>query len=201
TDLNHPSGSTLGLRTAIVSISAFSALFFCGPITAPYIADQFGRRVATALGCGILIVVVVVQVVPSVDEVMFIGGCFLVVFGFNISIGAGPLLFMELAYPQHRGRLTVMYNTLWYVGSIIVACTVFGMIKYTKGALWRVSAALQALMPILQLLGVFILPESPRWLCSKDRNEETLNIPIKYHARTNPFIQAEYAEIQDTIQL
>lgn len=35
---------------------------------------------------------------------------------------------MELAYPQHRGKLTVMYNTLWYVGSIVAAWTVYGTV-------------------------------------------------------------------------
>ncbi|KAM0228789.1 hypothetical protein ACHAP5_011842 [Fusarium lateritium] len=176
----HPSGSTLGLYTAIVNIGAFSALFF-----SPYIADQFGRRIATALGCVILIVGVVIQAVPSVNEGMFIGGRFLVGFGSNISIGAGPLLIMELAYPQHRGRLTVMYNTLWYVGSIIAAWTIFGTIKYTGEASWRVPIALQALMPTIQ-------------------NSEALNILIKDHANgdaSNPFIQAEYTEIQNTIEL
>ncbi|KAM0555076.1 hypothetical protein ACHAPJ_006425 [Fusarium lateritium] len=195
----HPSGSTLGLYTAIVNIGAFSALFF-----SPYIADQFGRRIATALGCVILIVGVIIQAVPSVNEGMFIGGRFLVGFGSNISIGAGPLLIMELAYPQHRGRLTVMYNTLWYVGSIIAAWTVFGTIKYTGEASWRVPIALQALMPTLQLIGVFTLPESPRWLCSKGKDEKALAILIKYHANgdsTDPFIHAEYTEIQDTIRL
>ncbi|KAF4459717.1 MFS transporter SP family sugar:H+ symporter [Fusarium albosuccineum] len=80
TYFNDPSGSTLGLFTAIVNIGGFSALFFS---------------------------------VPTVNEGMFIGGRFLVGFGSNISIGAGPLLILELAYPQHRARLTVMYNTLW----------------------------------------------------------------------------------------
>ncbi|KAM0207470.1 hypothetical protein ACHAQD_012037 [Fusarium lateritium] len=111
---------------------------------------------------------------------------------------------MELAYPQHRGRLTVMYNTLWYVGSIIAAWTIFGTIKYTGEASWRVPIALQALMPTIQLLGVFTLPESPRWLCSKGRNSEALDILIKYHANgdaSDPFIQAEYTEIQNTIEL
>ncbi|KAF4332721.1 lactose permease [Fusarium beomiforme] len=142
----HPSGSTLGLYTAIVNIGAFTALFFS---------------------------------VPSVNESLFIGDRFLVGFGSNISIGVGPLLIMELAYPQHRGRLNVMYNTLWYVGSIIAAWTVFGTIEYNREASWRVPVVFQALMPMVQLLGVFILPESPHWLCSKGRNEEALNILIK----------------------
>lgn len=111
---------------------------------------------------------------------------------------------MELAYPQHRGKLTVMYNTLWYLGSIIAAWTVYGTIKYDGNVAWRVPVALQALMPVVQILGVFTLPESPRWLCSKGRDEEALDVLVKYHAngdRAQPFIQAEFAEIKETIRL
>ena len=97
---------------------------------------------------------------------------------------------MELAYPQHRGRLTVMYNTIWYVGSIIAAWTVYGTIKYTGEVSWRVPVALQALMPFLQLIGIFTLPESPRWLCSKDRGNEAFEILVKViiiHESPPPF--------------
>lgn len=86
---------------------------------------------------------------------------------------------MELAYPQHRGRLAVMYNTLWYLGSIIAAWTVYGTIKYQNSASWRVPVALQGMMPFIQLLGIYTLPESPRWLCSKDRGAEARRILVK----------------------
>ena len=100
----------------------------------------------------------------------------------NISIGAAPLLIMELAYPQHRGKLTTLYNTLWYVGSIVAAWTVYGTIQYESDVSWRVPVAVQAVMPLIQLLGIFLLPESPRWLCSKDRGEEAMQILIKVKA-------------------
>ncbi|OIW30413.1 MFS transporter [Coniochaeta ligniaria NRRL 30616] len=195
----NPTGSTIGLFTAIVNIGGFCALFF-----SPYVADFCGRRLATAIGCVILLVGVIIQAVPTVDRGMFIGGRFLVGFGSNISIGAAPLLIMELAYPQHRGRLTTLYNTLWYVGSIIAAWTVYGTIKYTGNTSWRLPVALQALMPFIQLLGVFTLPESPRWLCSKDRGSEALETLAKYHGNGDPnsmFVQAEFAEIQQTINM
>ncbi|RDW57480.1 MFS transporter-7 [Coleophoma cylindrospora] len=196
---NNPSGSTLGLFTAIMNIGGFSALFF-----SPYCADYFGRRIATALGIGIMIIGVIIQVVPGVNRGQFVGGRFLVGFGSNISIGAAPLLIMELAYPQHRGKLTTLYNTLWYVGSIIAAWTVYGTIKYTGNVAWRVPVAVQAAMPVIQLCGIFFLPESPRWLCSKDRNEEALAVLIKYHANGDEhdeFVRAEFAEIQETLRL
>lgn len=72
-----------------------------------------------------------------------------------------------------------MYNTLWYVGSIVAAWTVFGTIDYTGSAAWRVPVALQALMPLIQFVGIWLLPESPRWLCSKERNEEAFKVLVK----------------------
>ena len=86
---------------------------------------------------------------------------------------------MELSHPQHRGTLTTMYNTLWYVGSIIAAWTVFGTIKYTSDAAWRIPVGMQAAMPFVQLVGIWLLPESPRWLCSKDRLDEAFAVLVK----------------------
>jgi MFS family permease len=86
---------------------------------------------------------------------------------------------MELAYPQHRGKLTTLYNTLWYIGSIIAAWTVYGTINYTGNIAWRVPVAVQAAMPVIQLIGIFLLPESPRWLCAKDRGSEAMAILVK----------------------
>ncbi|KAK2812627.1 hypothetical protein FQN50_001273 [Emmonsiellopsis sp. PD_5] len=196
---DHPSGPTLGLFTAIMNVGGFSALF-----VSPYLADYFGRRTATAIGVVVMVVGVVIHVVPQVNRGMFVGGRFLVGFGSNISIGAAPLLIMELAYPQHRGKLATLYNTLWYVGSIIAAWTVYGTIKYKGDVSWRVPVALQALMPVIQLLGIYLLPESPRWLLSEGRGDEALDVLAKYHANgdyDDPFLKAEYAEIEQTLQL
>jgi hypothetical protein len=117
----------------------------------------------------------------------------------NISIGAGPLLIMELAYPQHRGRLAVMYNTLWYLGSIVAAWTVYGTIKYNNEASWRVPVGLQGLMPFIQLVAVYTLPESPRWLCSKDRPAEARQILVKVSSPTLQFMLSQELSISSTM--
>lgn len=47
----------------------------------------------------------------------------------NFAQTSAPLLIIELAHPAHRGPLTTMYNTLWYLGSIIAAWTCFGTVR------------------------------------------------------------------------
>lgn len=86
---------------------------------------------------------------------------------------------MELAHPAHRGKLTTMYNTLWFVGSIVAAWTVYATVGYTTDAAWRIPVGVQAVMPAAQLLGIWFLPESPRWLCAKDRGDEALRVLVK----------------------
>ncbi|KAI9731693.1 MAG: hypothetical protein M1834_004482 [Cirrosporium novae-zelandiae] len=196
---DYPSGSRLGLFTAIQNIGGVCALFFSS-----YAADLLGRRGGITLGVIILLVGTVIQVVPSVNSSMFVGGRFLVGLGSNLSQGSAPLLIMELAYPQHRGKLTTMYNTLWYVGAIIAAWTTFGTVKYSTDASWRVPVGVQAAMPVVQVALVWFLPESPRWLCSKDKPEKAFQVLVKYHANgdeNSKFVQQEFQEIQHTIKM
>ncbi|KAL1961699.1 hypothetical protein VTN77DRAFT_1303 [Rasamsonia byssochlamydoides] len=145
------------------------------------------------------------EFVPASNhDAVFIGGRFFIGLGSNISQGSAPVLVSELTHPQHRGRITTMYIVIYNIGAIIAAWTVFGTVKYTTDAGWRIPQALQVLMPGLQLLLVFLLPESPRWLCSKDRADEALAVLVKYHAAgdaNDPFVLSEFHKIQETIHL
>jgi hypothetical protein len=49
---------------------------------------------------------------------------------------------------------------------------------------------------------MYFLPESPRWLIQKDRQEEALHVLAKVHAKgdvTDPYVQAELQEISAKI--
>jgi MFS family permease len=132
-------------------------------------------------------------------------GRFFIGFGSNIANGTCPLLITEISHPRHRGKLTTLYNTLWYLGAIIAAWTSFGTLTTLTGHLqWRLPTGLQCLMPGIQLLALYFFPESPRFLISRGRDAEAKEILVHYHANgvaNDPFVNWEFAEIRDTLQL
>ena len=50
---------------------------------------------------------------------------------------------------------------------------------------WRLPSLLQAVPSVLQVALVLFAPESPRWLVSKGREDEALQILAYYHADGN----------------
>lgn len=100
--------------------------------------------------------------------------------------------------------MTAVYNCLWNVGAIACTWLTFGTKRFENDWSWRVPALSQAFPSIIQLIFIFFIPESPRWLIAKGRNEEALNILGKYHANgdlTHPTVQYEFHEIKETLRI
>ncbi|TFK64847.1 hexose transporter [Pluteus cervinus] len=192
-DFHNPSNSQLGLLNAIQNIGGLAAYPF-----SPYITDGIGRRRAILLGAFVMIIGVIVQT-ASHSVGMFIGARFLIGFGLTFAASAAPLLVTEVAYPTQRAQATSMYNTLWYLGSIIAAWATFGTFKLPSSWAWRLPSALQGLPSVIQICLVWFIPESPRWLVSKGREQEALQTLAYYHADGNeqdPLVEYEFQEIK-----
>ena len=69
---------------------------------------------------------------------------------------------------------------------------------------WRSITLIQAVPSLVQLCGVWWIPESPRWLVSKDRPEEAHQVLVKHHGGGNAndaTVVFEYREIKETITM
>jgi sugar porter (SP) family MFS transporter len=135
---------------------------------------------------------------------MFEGARFFMGFGNSMAQLSSPLLLTELCHPQHRARVTAIYNCLWNVGFVINTWLSYGTQHIASNWSWRIPTLVQAFPSIIQISFIWFIPESPRWLISKDRTEEALETLGKYHANGNihdPTVQFEYREIKETLRL
>ncbi|KAF2149855.1 hexose transporter protein [Myriangium duriaei CBS 260.36] len=193
---HHPSGSLLGLFSCIMSVGSLAAL----PIT-PYIADGLGRRMGILIGCIIMLLGVVLQSI-SVNFKMFVAARFFLGFGIAIAHGSSPLLITELVHPQHRATFTSIYNTTWYLGSIVAAWLTFGTNHISNNWAWRIPSIVQAAPSLLQITFIWFVPESPRWYIRKGKEETAHKILADVHANgdlEDEVVLLEMSEIKDTL--
>lgn len=77
--------------------------------------------------------------------------------------------------------------------------------SYINGpAAFRIPWALQMIPAIILFFGMMFLPESPRWLASKDRWEEVRAVLILTHGHgdpDSPFVLREYDEIKEWLEI
>ncbi|KAL0950346.1 hypothetical protein HGRIS_010314 [Hohenbuehelia grisea] len=195
---HSPRSTLLGLMSAMYSLGAIAAL----PIV-PWIADHLGRRNAIVFGSVLMIIGAVIQT-ASQNFVMFIMARFVLGLGIPFAIIAASSLIGELSHPKERAIMGSLFNSCYFVGSIVAAGVTLGTFAMPSNWGWRIPSLLQVIPSVLQITFIFFLPESPRWLISKGRNEEARAILVKYHAEgdvNSEFVKAEYAQIEKTIEL
>ncbi|TKW57265.1 High-affinity glucose transporter [Colletotrichum tanaceti] len=171
-----PQGSLKGIIAAAYSLGAILSLPFI-----PIVNDKFGRRWSIFGGSVIMVIGALVQGF-SQHVGMYIVARMILGFGIPTCIVSGSSLIGELGYPKERPILTSLFNVAYFVGQITAAGICFGTNNIESDWAWRIPSLLQICPSLLQIIFVFFLPESPRWLITQDRAEDANEILIKYHA-------------------
>ncbi|KAF7789433.1 hypothetical protein EIP86_000377 [Pleurotus ostreatoroseus] len=195
---NNPNSTILGLMSSLYSLGSIAALPFV-----PFVADRLGRRMSIIVGSIIMIIGAILQMAAQ-DFAMFVIGRFMLGLGIPFAIVAASSMIGELSYPKERAIIGSLFNASWFIGAIVAAGVTLGTFAMKSTWGWRIPSVLQICPSLLQICFIWFLPESPRWLISKGRNEEAYAILVKYHAEgdaDSPFVKAEYAEIEQTLEL
>ncbi|OIW25648.1 general substrate transporter [Coniochaeta ligniaria NRRL 30616] len=188
----------LGLLTNMFTIGSIVSMFIVPPIV-----DRWGRKPSIIGGCLFMVVGGFLSTFAN-GYGMLCAGRFILGFGNSLSQLASPMLLTEIIHPQHRAPVTAVYNCLYNLGSLIVTFIGWGTSYVPSDWSWRSINLIQIAPAVCQLVFIWFVPESPRWLISKDRNEEALQVLAKYHANghdQNPTVQFEYREIRETLEL
>ncbi|KNG48898.1 major myo-inositol transporter iolT [Stemphylium lycopersici] len=194
-----------GIKPSIIGF--MSSCYQLGSIlavpVAPWLSQRYGRRMSIFVGSVIMVIGALLQGFAQ-HIGMYIIARMLLGFGILFAIVSGSSLIGELAYPKERPFMTSLFNASYFIGSITAAAIAIKTTTMTGNWGWRAPSLLQICPSLLQISTVWLLPESPRWLVSRDRDDDAFAVLVKYHAEGDAdsvLVQAEMAQIRSTIKL
>ncbi|CAK7202174.1 hypothetical protein SEUCBS139899_004894 [Sporothrix eucalyptigena] len=142
------------------------------------IGDRIGRIHTIAFGAAWSIMGASLQSAAQNSDWMI---CARVVNGIGTGVlnAIVPTWASELSHYASRGAFIAMEFTLNIFGVVVAYWVGYG-VSYVDGGLtafrWRFVVAFQIIPLLLLLAFVFFCPESPRWLCTVDREDEALYV-------------------------
>lgn len=170
-----------------------------GAVIGGSISDKLGRRkyilylsvlfFVTAIGCALAI-----NVPMMVIFRFFLG---IAVGGASVTV---PAFLAEMAPTERRGRLVTQNEFMIVTGQLLAFTTnaVIGNLLVSSGFTWRYMLLIAALPAVVLFFGMLRVPESPRWLASKGREKEALNV-LKT-IRSEERAEKELVEINKILQ-
>ncbi|KAF2122487.1 high affinity glucose transporter RGT2 [Lophiotrema nucula] len=179
-----------------LTTSILSAGTFFGAIIAGDLADFIGRRTVIIIGCFIFALGGILETASTGLNVM-VGGRLVAGFGVGF-ISAIVILYMsEIAPRKVRGAVVAGYQFCITIGILLANCVVYATQNRRDTGSYRIPIAVQFLWAIILAVGLFLLPESPRYFVKKgklDRAAKAL-ASVRGQPIDSEYIQDELAEI------
>ncbi|UUO08167.1 sugar porter family MFS transporter [Blastopirellula sp. J2-11] len=136
-----------------------------GSLIGGWPTDAWGRR-KTLISIGAFYFISAVWSALATDVNTFMIARFIGGLGVGISTVTAPLYISEISPPERRGRLAAMFQFNIVFGILIAYASNAALAGVGPHA-WRWMLGVEAFPAIIYTLMCFTLPESPRWLITK----------------------------------
>jgi SP family galactose:H+ symporter-like MFS transporter len=165
-----------------------------GAVIGGALTNRFGRRTMIILA-GIIFTVSAVGTALAQTVTWLIVARIASGIGIGIASFISPMYIAELVPAKVRGAL-VAVNMLAITTGIVVAYLVDYAFSGIQG--WRYMFGLAAIPSIALVIGMWRLPDSPRWLISKSKVEQARR--VLQRARTASDVSSEITDIQQSME-
>lgn len=172
--MSKPGELDLGsfMQGLVASSLVLGAAF--GAIIGGVFSDSYGRKTAIRYIAILFIIATLFSALAPTAFIMIIARFFL-----GIAVGGASVTVQtylsEIAPVERRSRM-VTQNELMIVTGQFLAYSINAVLALTiitgNDSVWRYMLSIAAVPAIILFLGMFFVPESPRWLINKGKNTE-----------------------------
>jgi sugar porter (SP) family MFS transporter len=167
------SDSGLGTVAALLTIGCLIGALFTGNFT-----EKYGRK-------NVMITTAVLYIISAIGCAFAGSPTMLTIFRLlsGLAVGAtsvvGPMYISEISPAHNRGKLVSMNQFAITFGILVAYITDYLLIGFGENS-WRYMLAVPAIFGTAYLIFLLTsLPESPRWLLSKNRRDEAIIVMNK----------------------
>jgi sugar porter (SP) family MFS transporter len=175
-----------GLVVSGILLGAMAGAALAGPLS-----DSLGRR-------RLILIAAVIFSVGAVGAALAPNVAVLVLFRIVLGLAVGaaalivPLYLSEIAPTRIRGAVASLNQLMITVG-ILTAYVVNALLAPYEAWRWMVGIAL--VPSLILLVGMYFMPETPRWLVSKDREDDARDVLSR--TRDEAEVEREVREIKE----
>ena len=175
-----------GLVVASLLLGAAAGAGSAGPLS-----DRLGRR-------NLILIAAVIFTIGALGAGLAPGVGTLVLFRVVLGIAVGaaalivPLYLSEIAPTEIRGAISSLNQLMITVG-ILLAFIVNALLANSEA--WRWMLGLAVVPSLILLVGMYFMPETPRWLVSRGREDEARDVLMR--SRSEQEAENEIREIKE----
>uniref|UniRef100_A0A7I4KAB6 MFS domain-containing protein n=1 Tax=Brugia malayi TaxID=6279 RepID=A0A7I4KAB6_BRUMA len=174
----------------ILMIIAPGSAAIASLLAAP-ISDHFGRKKAiiSAIVCDTIGALLCSL---SLNKQMLIVGRIIIGFALGFGSSVVPVYISEISSPHCRGFLLTSFQMFITFG-LASANIVAGISSHVECiyAKWRLMLSFTTLPTLIQFFVFLFMPESPRWLCANDQQDEGIRVTQWLHRNDEKLQQEE----------
>ncbi|KAH0336210.1 general substrate transporter, partial [Aureobasidium melanogenum] len=202
-DVDHPPhGQSSSYTSTIqgISVASYNLGCFVGALATIWIGDWLGRRKTIFLGSAIMVIGATLQT-SAFALAHLIVGRIITGIGNGMNTSTVPAWQSECSKSHRRGQMVMIEGALITGGVMMSYWIDFGFSYLEPSTVsWRFPIALQILFALIILMFIMGLPESPRWLIMKGKEQQAMEVlcALNNMSEEDPYIVSEFSAIKDS---
>ncbi|QCR35084.1 sugar porter family MFS transporter [Nissabacter sp. SGAir0207] len=178
----------------VVSSMMFGAAV--GAVGSGWLNFRIGRKYSLMIGAVLFVIGSLASALAPNVDVLIIAR---VLLGLAVGIASytAPIYLSEIAPERIRGSMISMYQLMITIGILGAYLSDTG---FSYSGAWRWMLGVITIPALLLLVGVFFLPDSPRWLAARGSNEKARRVLEKLRD-TSEQAKRELDEIRESLKV